>query len=83
MARSRGRLVPSASRMDTSADRVRDPVTMSIVIPSYQRRDSLLRLLASIDEALPDGCDTEVVIVLDGSTDGSSEALDLCTSVSN
>jgi hypothetical protein len=62
--------------MDTSADWVRDPVTMSIVIPSYQRRDSLLRLLATIDEALPDGSDTEVVIVLDGSTDGSSEALD-------
>jgi len=51
---------------------------MTIVIASYQRRDALLRLLRTIDaQAAADGAsDLDVVVVLDGSTDGSKEAID-------
>ena len=46
----------------------------SVVIPTHQRRDSLLRTLASLaTQTIP--CDRyEVVVVVDGSTDGSREA---------
>ena len=48
---------------------------LSVVIPTYQRRDSLLRLLASLrDQTLPaDGY--EVIAAVDGSTDGTAEAV--------
>ena len=50
------------------------PPTLSVVIPTYQRRDSLLRLLASlIGQTLPASA-YEVVAVVDGSTDGTAEA---------
>src|SRR5437016_2883106 len=52
---------------------------MTIVVPSYQRRSELVRLLHAIGDQI--GSDPEladrldVVVVLDGSTDGSCEAL--------
>ena len=53
---------------------------MTITIASYQRRDPLLRLLRSLDDQLaasPDGRQgVQVVVVLDGSTDGSQEAVE-------
>ncbi len=49
---------------------------MSVIVPSYQRRDSLLRLLGTLDEATGRNADVEVVVILDGSTDGSREALE-------
>lgn len=53
-----------------------DP-TISIVIPTYNRRAAVLRLLASIDEALVAQAagQVEVVVVVDGSSDGTIEAL--------
>jgi len=48
---------------------------LSVVIPSFNRRDDLLRLLAALErQAIPQDA-FEVVIVLDGSTDGSHAAL--------
>ncbi len=56
---------------------------MTITIASYQRRDALLRLLRALDEQLaasPDAREgVQVVVVLDGSTDGSREAVDEAT----
>ena len=49
---------------------------MSVIVPSYQRRDSLLRLLGTLDDAIGHNADVEVVVILDGSTDGSREALE-------
>ena len=50
------------------------PPTLSVIIPTYQRRDSLLRLLASLsDQTLPASA-YEVITVVDGSTDGTAEA---------
>jgi GT2 family glycosyltransferase len=51
------------------------PPVISVVIPTYQRRDSILRLLASLrDQTLP--ADTyEVIAAIDGSTDGTAEAV--------
>jgi GT2 family glycosyltransferase len=47
---------------------------LSVVIPTYQRRDSLLRLLASLrTQTLPPDA-YEVIPVVDGSTDGTAEA---------
>lgn len=52
---------------------------MTIAIASYQRRAPLLRLLRALDDqvvALPAlGTDLEIVVVLDGSTDGSEQAV--------
>lgn len=47
----------------------------SVVIPSYNDRDKLARCLASLERLLPAGGPHEVVVVLDGSTDGSLELL--------
>lgn len=53
---------------------------MTITIASYQRRDALLRLLHALDDQLaasPDAREgVQVVVVLDGSTDGSREAVE-------
>jgi glycosyltransferase involved in cell wall biosynthesis len=53
---------------------------MTVVIASHQRRDAVLRLLRGLDAqfAAGDGLagDMEVVVVLDGSTDGSREAIE-------
>jgi GT2 family glycosyltransferase len=48
---------------------------LSVVIPTYQRRDSLLRLLASLrTQTLPADA-YEVIAAVDGSTDGTAEAV--------
>ena len=53
---------------------------MTVVVASYQRRDPLLRLLGALEEqweAEPElAADLDVVVVLDGSTDGSREAVE-------
>ena len=50
------------------------PPTLSVVIPTYQRRDSLLRLLASLTTQTLPASAYEVIAVVDGSTDGTAEA---------
>lgn len=52
-----------------------EAIELSIVIPSYERCDSLLRLLTSIEQSVTAGDPIEVVVVLDGSTDGSAEGV--------
>jgi len=48
--------------------------TLSIVIPTYQRRSSLLRLLTSLTGQTLPASAYEVIAVVDGSTDGTAEA---------
>ncbi len=52
---------------------------MTIVVPTYQRRDPLLRLLRSLDAQLRDdadlAADLDIHVIIDGSTDGSAQAV--------
>jgi glycosyltransferase involved in cell wall biosynthesis len=50
-----------------------EPASFSVVVPSRDRRDSLRRLLESLAAQRFPAHRTEVVVVLDGSTDGSAE----------
>ena len=54
--------------------------TLTVGICSYQRRDSVLRLVRALDEQARESPDAwrgvDVCVVLDGSDDGSREALD-------
>ena len=50
---------------------------VSILIPVYNERPYLKRILTRVIEAkLPEGCERELVVVDDCSTDGSAEILD-------
>jgi GT2 family glycosyltransferase len=49
--------------------------SVSVVVPTYQRRDSLLRLLDALAVQTHPLDDLEVIVVDDGSTDGTREAL--------
>jgi GT2 family glycosyltransferase len=48
---------------------------LSVVIPTYQRRDSLLRTLASLRPQTLPADQFEVIAAIDGSTDGTAEAV--------
>jgi len=48
---------------------------LSVVIPTYQRRDSLLRLLASLRTQTLPADEYEVIAAVDGSTDGTTEGV--------
>ena len=50
-------------------------VSISVVISSFNRRVTLLRLVRALAEQQADGPEAECIVVLDGSTDGSAEAL--------
>ncbi len=47
----------------------------SVVIPSYNRRDTLERVLAAYERQTPEDLPFEVVVVDDGSSDGTRELL--------
>ncbi|HKH91738.1 MAG TPA: glycosyltransferase family 2 protein, partial [Gemmatimonadaceae bacterium] len=47
---------------------------VSVVIPTYRRRDALLRLLSGLARQRLPATDFEVIVVVDGSLDGSREA---------
>jgi GT2 family glycosyltransferase len=47
---------------------------LSVVIPTYQRRESLLRALAALDTQTLPPESYEVIAAVDGSTDGTAEA---------
>jgi glycosyltransferase involved in cell wall biosynthesis len=48
--------------------------SLGIVVPTLDRRDSVLRLLRALEAQT--ATDFEVVVVVDGSTDGTAEAVD-------
>ena len=48
---------------------------LSVVIPTYNRRDRLARVLAALERQTMPADEFEVVVVDDGSTDGSSDWL--------
>jgi glycosyltransferase involved in cell wall biosynthesis len=50
-----------------------EPEAVSVMIPTFNRRDSLRR---AIDSVLLDPAAAEIVVVVDGSTDGSIELLE-------
>jgi glycosyltransferase involved in cell wall biosynthesis len=49
--------------------------SLTVIVPSYNRRGSLLRLLESLVVQHRAGAAFDVVVSLDGSTDGSAEAV--------
>ncbi|HEX3233697.1 MAG TPA: glycosyltransferase [Gemmatimonadales bacterium] len=51
-----------------------DPV-LSIVVPTHQRRDQVLRLLQALGEQSMDPAAFEVVVVADGCSDGTARAV--------
>src|SRR6266568_2649599 len=48
-------------------------VRFSIIIPTYERRDLVRRMVAALADQTHD--DFEVIVVVDGSTDGTAAAL--------
>jgi GT2 family glycosyltransferase len=48
---------------------------LSVVIPTYQRRESLLRTLASLRSQTLPATQYEVIAAVDGSTDGTADAV--------
>ena len=48
---------------------------VSIIVPTYNRRDRLQRLLRTLESAVEQSPLFEVIVVVDGATDGSVEML--------
>ncbi len=55
------------------------PYSLSVIIPTHQRREMLLRLLRALAEQDLKGSTIEVIVVADGCTDGTSEAVAECS----
>ena len=56
--------------------------TLTLVVPTYQRREPLLGLLESLRDQLAGEPGTDVLVVVDGSTDGTAEAVERSTTPS-
>ncbi len=65
---------PDFASQEKSAD-PSAPLRASVIIPTYNRRDSLLQTLATLDRQSVAPEQYEVIVGVDGSTDGSVEAL--------
>ncbi|WP_047048932.1 glycosyltransferase [Vibrio mexicanus] len=50
-------------------------IDISIIIPTYNRKELLMQTLSSIDRCKKEGIKLEVIIVDDGSSDGSEETI--------
>jgi GT2 family glycosyltransferase len=53
-----------------------DRPTVSLVVPTYQRRSSVVRLLEALRKQTLPAAQFEVVVVIDGSNDGTREAVE-------
>lgn len=65
---------PSAGRdalLEATNVRVAADYRLSVVIPVYNERDTLPKLLAELLRQMPDAREAEVIVVDDGSTDGT------------
>src|SRR5689334_12704899 len=77
-----GRPIPSLqspipSSLQPPASILQNPVKVSILIPVYNEKPTLIAVLDRVIAApLPDGCTREVIVINDGSTDGTGAALD-------
>lgn len=60
---------------DGETGSVKGPL-MSVVVPTYNRRDSVLRLLAALRDQTTDPTSFEVVVSIDGSADGTLESVE-------
>jgi glycosyltransferase involved in cell wall biosynthesis len=73
------RTVPAASRPAPALPAEASPYwlgcRLSVVIPTYNRKDMLLKCLAALEKQTVLPSEFEVVIVDDGSTDGAEETL--------
>jgi glycosyltransferase involved in cell wall biosynthesis len=49
---------------------------LSVVVPTLNRRESVLRLLRALETQSLPASDYEAIVVVDGSTDGTAEAID-------
>jgi len=54
-------------------------VELSIIIPTYTRVDSLRTCLESLSHQTQPAADYEVIVIVDGSTDGTCEMLERLT----
>ena len=53
--------------------------TMTVVVPTFRRRDAVIRLLRAFADELGDpetGAGVDVLVVIDGSEDGTVEAVE-------
>jgi glycosyltransferase involved in cell wall biosynthesis/GT2 family glycosyltransferase len=66
---------PSESRLETGSRAETIPAAVSVVIPTRNRRASLLRTLRALANQTLSKNEYEVVVVNDGSTDGTDEAV--------
>lgn len=48
---------------------------LSIIIPVYNEKATIREVLRRVDEALTPGCEKEIIIIDDGSSDGTREVL--------
>lgn len=59
------------------------PCTLSIVIPAYNERKTIVELLEKVNEQSVEGVEMEILVIDDGSTDGTGDLLrerpELCT----
>lgn len=57
-------------------DRVEDEDLLSVVMPVYNEADYLPEILRRVQSVDPDGFETEIIVVDDGSTDGTTRQLE-------
>ncbi len=66
----------SVPRIPENGDIVRTMTTILAIVPARNRKETTLRCLRSIESlALPDGVHLEVLVIDDGSGDGTGEAI--------